>query len=69
MSQQDSFDSLPGMDLFRLDGQLAVITGGSRGLGWAMASGLASAGADVLLVSRNQSYWIKGPSNSRSSMA
>lgn len=54
MSQQDSFDSLPGMGLFRLDGQLAVITGGSRGLGWAMASGLASAGADVLLVSRNQ---------------
>lgn len=54
MSQQDSFDSLPGMDLFRLDGQLALVTGGSRGLGWAMACGLASAGADVVLVSRNQ---------------
>lgn len=54
MSQHDTKDSLPGMDLFRLDGQLALITGGSRGLGWAMACGLASAGADVLLVSRNQ---------------
>ncbi|MFZ4081877.1 MAG: SDR family NAD(P)-dependent oxidoreductase [Pirellula sp.] len=54
MNKQDNVDDLPGVNLFRLDGQLAVITGGSRGLGWAMACGLASAGADVLLVSRNQ---------------
>ena len=48
-------ERLPGIDLFRIDGQLAVVTGASRGLGWAMACGLASAGANVLLVSRNQS--------------
>ncbi|MFM8570575.1 MAG: SDR family NAD(P)-dependent oxidoreductase [Pirellula sp.] len=54
MTHQDSAEDLPGVDLFRLDGQLAVITGGSRGLGWAMACGLASAGANVLLVSRSQ---------------
>ena len=43
-----------GIDLFRLDGRVALITGGSKGLGMAMASGLASAGADVLLTSRNE---------------
>jgi NAD(P)-dependent dehydrogenase (short-subunit alcohol dehydrogenase family) len=40
-------------DQFRLEGRVAVVTGGSKGLGRAMAEGLASAGADVLLVSRN----------------
>ena len=44
---------LPGIKLFDLTGRSAVITGGSKGLGKAMAAGLASAGADVLLVSRN----------------
>lgn len=43
----------PGIELFRLDGQTAIITGGSKGLGLAMAAGLASAGARVMLVSRN----------------
>lgn len=42
-----------GIDLFRLDGKSAIITGGSKGLGKAMAAGLASAGADLLLTSRN----------------
>ena len=41
------------LDQFRLDGRVAVVTGGSKGLGRTMAEGLASAGADVLLVSRN----------------
>jgi NAD(P)-dependent dehydrogenase (short-subunit alcohol dehydrogenase family) len=44
----------PGIELFRLAGQTAVITGGSRGLGLAMAAGLASAGAAVAIVGRDQ---------------
>tara|TARA_R110002095_G_scaffold67558_4_gene57487 strand:+ start:37 stop:810 length:774 start_codon:yes stop_codon:yes gene_type:complete len=45
---------LPGMKLFDLTGRVAIITGGSKGLGAAMAEGLASAGAHVLLTSRHQ---------------
>jgi gluconate 5-dehydrogenase len=40
------------LDRFRLDGSTALITGGSRGLGRAMAQALAEAGADLLLVGR-----------------
>ncbi|MFC5624860.1 SDR family NAD(P)-dependent oxidoreductase [Algoriphagus winogradskyi] len=43
---------LPGIKLFDLSGKAAIITGGSKGLGLAMAEGLASAGANVMLVSR-----------------
>ena len=45
--------SLPGIKQFDLTGKSAIVTGGSKGLGLAMAEGLASAGADVLVVSRN----------------
>lgn len=44
---------LPGLEQFRLDGRTAIVTGGSKGLGLAMAAGLASAGARVMLVSRH----------------
>jgi gluconate 5-dehydrogenase len=44
---------LPGIKQFDLTGRAAVVTGGSKGLGLAMAEGLASAGADVMLVSRH----------------
>jgi 2-dehydro-3-deoxy-D-gluconate 5-dehydrogenase len=40
------------LDLFRLDGLVAIVTGASRGLGSAMAVALAEAGADVALVAR-----------------
>jgi NAD(P)-dependent dehydrogenase (short-subunit alcohol dehydrogenase family) len=40
--------------LFDLTGRAALITGGSKGLGKAMARGLAQAGADVFISSRNE---------------
>ena len=45
---------LPGIKLFDLSGRVAMITGGSKGLGAAIASGLASAGANLVLVSRHE---------------
>ena len=49
----------PGIRQFRLDGQTAIVTGGSKGLGLAMAAGLASAGARVMLVSRSTNQAIE----------
>ncbi|MHA4741032.1 SDR family NAD(P)-dependent oxidoreductase [Dyadobacter sp. MSC1_007] len=46
-------DVLPGIRQFDLTGKTAIVTGGSKGLGLAMAAGLASAGADILLVNRS----------------
>ena len=40
--------------LFNLQGRSALITGGSRGLGKAMARGFAEAGADVFISSRHE---------------
>jgi NAD(P)-dependent dehydrogenase (short-subunit alcohol dehydrogenase family) len=42
------------LDLFNLTGKVALVTGGSRGLGKAMARGLAEAGADVIISSRSE---------------
>lgn len=39
-------------DLFRLDGRVAVVTGSTKGIGKAMARGLAAAGASVVVSSR-----------------
>ena len=41
------------ISLFNLQGRAALVTGGSKGLGKAMARGLAEAGADVMLASRH----------------
>lgn len=41
-----------GLELFSLEGRTALVIGGKRGLGYAMAEAFAQAGADVALVSR-----------------
>ncbi len=43
------------LDKFRLDDQVAVITGAGRGLGAAIALAFADVGADVVIASRTQS--------------
>jgi NAD(P)-dependent dehydrogenase (short-subunit alcohol dehydrogenase family) len=42
------------MDLFRLEGRIALVTGGGRGLGRTVALALAEAGADVALAGRTR---------------
>ena len=39
--------------MFSLQGKVALVTGASRGLGWAMAQSLAKAGAHVILNARD----------------
>jgi NAD(P)-dependent dehydrogenase (short-subunit alcohol dehydrogenase family) len=46
-------------DSFSLSGKVALVTGGSRGLGRAMALGFAGAGADVAITSRKLDSCVK----------
>lgn len=48
------------LDLFRLDGRVALVTGGTQGLGLAMAHALAEAGADIVVTSRDQEKAQRG---------
>ena len=41
------------MDLFKLDGKVALVTGGGRGLGYFSAEALVEAGADVAICGRD----------------
>ena len=54
-----SREILPGIKQFDLSGKVALVTGGSKGLGLAMAAGLASAGAKIMLVNRNADEGIQ----------
>jgi NAD(P)-dependent dehydrogenase (short-subunit alcohol dehydrogenase family) len=46
---------MTALDSFRLDGKVAVVTGGNRGLGHAFARALCEAGARVAIAARDQS--------------
>ena len=46
----------PLTDLFDLTGRVAIVTGGSRGLGEEMAEGLAEAGASLMLCARREQW-------------
>src|SRR3954453_18761028 len=45
--------AMPDLSSFSLDGKLALVTGASRGIGAAIASGFAAAGATVFGLSRS----------------
>lgn len=41
------------MNMFELNGKVAIVTGGNGGIGLGMAEGLAKAGADIVIAGRN----------------
>jgi NAD(P)-dependent dehydrogenase (short-subunit alcohol dehydrogenase family) len=49
---REAVRELNTLDLFRLDGKTAIVTGGGRGLGEYFAEALSDAGANVVLCSR-----------------
>ena len=51
--------------LFDLSGRVAVVTGGSRGLGAEFAEGLAEAGASLMLCARRDEWLIPGAESLR----
>lgn len=53
----------------RLDGKIAVVTGGSTGIGLETARGLARLGARVILIARNEERGLRAADSIRSSTA
>jgi NAD(P)-dependent dehydrogenase (short-subunit alcohol dehydrogenase family) len=59
MSQQYKRSTVPTIDqLFDLTGRVAIVTGGSRGLGEEIAEGLAEAGAKLMLCARRDEWLL-----------
>ena len=54
MTEQYADPSTFSMDSFRLDGKVALVTGASYGIGFAIATGLAKAGAKIAFNDRDQ---------------
>lgn len=54
-SNQDGGTGEARMNIFRLDGRLVLVTGASKGIGHGIATAMAEAGADLILVSRRES--------------
>lgn len=48
-----------GSDMFSLDGRRALVTGSSQGIGYALAKGLAEAGAEIVLNGRDATKLAK----------
>ncbi len=57
--ERKEYTSLMSLNVFKLDGRVALITGGNRGLGFAMAKALAEAGANVVVTSRQEDRAMK----------
>lgn len=58
-------DTFP--DMFPLQGQTALVTGGTRGIGQAAAIALAEAGADILLAQVRLQH-LNSPTSRRSAL-
>jgi NAD(P)-dependent dehydrogenase (short-subunit alcohol dehydrogenase family) len=47
------------LELFKLNGRTALVTGGNRGLGLAMAKALAEAGANISIAARDDKAGVE----------
>ena len=58
-----------GLDLFNLSGRRALVTGSSQGIGYALARGLAEAGATLVLNGRDEAKLATAAASLRNASA